>query len=195
MSFNSLDRLMKILEQQPGWEEYRQFKILSESWQSFVGSKIAQHTRILHITRDLLWVATSSSVWAQTLSMQRYSLLKKINAQFSWQLKDIRFSTAQWHRSPENTPSKDRSTNASEQHPSHLDLDRIDRDQLPLAETPQQALARWMEVLKMRSQHLPLCPQCNCHTPEGELLRWGLCRLCISKQWSNKCSEDFESNL
>ncbi|NEP50291.1 MAG: DUF721 domain-containing protein, partial [Moorea sp. SIO3C2] len=32
-------------------------------------------------------------------------------------------------------------------------------------------------------QNLPLCPQCKCPTPPGELQRWDVCGLCAIKQW------------
>ncbi len=80
MSFASIDRILAKIEQQSGWEEFRQYRYLLESWAQIVGETTAIHTRPLYIQRQILWVATSSSARAQELSFQRYSLLKKINS-------------------------------------------------------------------------------------------------------------------
>ena len=173
MSFDSLDGVLAALKQQ-SIPELQQYHRLLESWQAVVEPSVALQTRPLYVSRQILWVATSSSVWAQTLSLQRYALLKKLNAELSEPLVDIRFSTAQWHK-------RDRSTAAipgSQGHPSRTKP----FPKLPPGNSPQVAFERWSEQIRARSPH-QVCPSCQCPTPEGELQRWGLCYLCTTKQW------------
>ncbi len=50
--------------------------------------------------------------------------------------------------------------------------------------TPQAALESfhgWARLVQQRSYSLPLCPQCHCPTPQGELQRWMVCALCATK--------------
>ena len=131
MSFDSLDGVLAALKQQ-SIPELQQYHRLLESWQAIVEPSVALQTRPLYVSRQILWVATSSSVWAQTLSLQRYALLKKLNAELSEPLVDIRFSTAQWHK-------RDRSTAAipvSQGHPSRT---KPVPTQLPPGNSPQAA--------------------------------------------------------
>lgn len=181
MAFDSLDRLLKSLEQQPGWAEYQRYCRLCQYWDKIIDSNVAPHTRPLYVQRNLLWVATSSAVWAQHLSLQRYSLLEKINTQFPREpLVNIRFSSAQWHDSPLFT-----GTPLESSHPSEIALPNPPPQTSPeqLATTPEAAFQRWTELIKARSQGLPLCPQCHCPTPPGELKRWSLCMHCATQQW------------
>lgn len=184
MSLNPLDRILEILEQQPGWENQRRYRQVLECWEVAIDPRAAEQTRPLHIARNVLWVATSNSVWAQTLTMQRYSLLKKLNAQLSEPLVDIRFSPAQWHNL--KSFSIDNSL-AQEKHPSVIEIEQpLVKESSPAKKTPKEAFKRWAAAIEARSQNLPQCPCCQSPTPEGELQRWGRCAHCIAKQWANK---------
>ena len=174
MSFDSLDHVLRALKQQSS-PELQQYHHLLESWQAVVEPSVALQTRPLYVARQVLWVATSSSVWAQTLSLQRYALLKKLNAELSEPLVDIRFSTAQWHK-------RDRSAAAIPSFQGHPSRTKRVPTQLPPGNSPQEAFKRWAEGIRARSLHQN-CPSCQCPTPEGELQRWGLCYLCTTKQW------------
>jgi predicted nucleic acid-binding Zn ribbon protein len=46
-----------------------------------------------------------------------------------------------------------------------------------------QAFHHWEAQMRSRSRNFPLCPQCNSPTPLGELARWTVCSLCVTKQW------------
>ena len=59
-------------------------------------AKISQNTRPLYFSREVFGIATSSAVWAQELTLQRYSLLKRVNQQLNFNVKDIRFTPARW---------------------------------------------------------------------------------------------------
>src|SRR5512141_2607553 len=101
MTFQSLNHLLIVLENQPEWAQYQRYRRLCRCWEKMIEPQVIPHTRPLYIQRNILWVATSSAVWAQNLSLQRYSLLTKLNRQLSGDpLIDIRFSSAQWHNTP-----------------------------------------------------------------------------------------------
>jgi predicted nucleic acid-binding Zn ribbon protein len=201
MSFSSIERILAKIEQQPGWEEFRQYRQLLESWVEIVGTNTAKHTRPLYIQRQILWVATSSSARAQELTFQRYSLLKKINSHPVLALKDLKFSTMQWADrvtiQPNILASLAIKTNDRKADPppvlssSSLIDDRelvpITPDNLTLESekpTPQTVVRDWIKSLEKKRQNLPNCPQCQVPTPKEELQRWYCCRYCIAKQWS-----------
>lgn len=94
--FNSINQILGVLENQPHLEGAKQFRGLLKLWPEIVGAKAAQHTRPYSISRDVLYVATSSSAWAQELKFRRSFILKKLNAQFPNLIVNIRFSTAEW---------------------------------------------------------------------------------------------------
>ncbi|MBF2021777.1 MAG: DUF721 domain-containing protein [Hydrococcus sp. C42_A2020_068] len=196
MSFDSLDRILEALEKQADWEIQQQYRHLLQCWETVVDPKVVRQTRPLYIARNVLWVATSSSVWAQNLSFQRYSLLKKLNALLSEPLTDIRFSTAQWHNSKRLTDSAPKSI-SQEKHPSAIEMiSQPPLTELPKAgKTPEAAFQSWAAVIGARSQNLPLCPRCQSPTPPGELERWSVCAHCIAKQWSSESSTTFKKNL
>lgn len=176
MSFQSLDRLLHVVTNHPGWEAHQQFQHLQQAWIEVVEPKIACHTRPLHISRQVLWIATSSSVWAQTLAMKRYGILQKLNAKLSVPLIDLRFSTAKWHQKQFSS-----STTPTSAHPSLVE--HTPNSALPKGKDPQTAFQRWANLLQQQSQNLPACPQCHCPTPPGELQRWQVCAYCAARQW------------
>lgn len=186
MQFQSLKQIIAKIEQQPEWEEFRQYRQLLEYWQQTVSKDTAKYTRPLYIRREVLWVATSSAARAQDLSLQRYSLLKKLNTRLSIPLKDIRFSDSQWHQTVNTGQNAE---NASSQ--------KITRAQEPIFEAsksskrspedktePQAALTSWLEYIKQKAKSLPSCPQCSSPTPTRELELWGSCYHCIARKRS-----------
>jgi predicted nucleic acid-binding Zn ribbon protein len=193
MSFDSLDRILEALEKQPGWEIQQQYRHLLQCWETVVEPKVARQTRPLYIARSVLWVATSSSVWAQNLSFQRYSLLKQLNALLSEPLVDIRFSPAQWHNSKRISDSQ---SSDGTKHPSAIaGNSELSLPELPTGKkTPETAFQRWAAVIGARSQNQPLCPRCQCPTPPGELERWNVCAYCIAKQWSSESQATSDQN-
>ena len=189
MFFSSLEQTLAQITNQPGWEKYQQYRQLLECWQKIVSKKIAQQTRPLYINRQVLWVATSSSVWAQELTLQRYTLLKQLNSQLAFSLKDIRFSPSQWQQTGDRNLLAQNSQDRHSLHPSYISINtaQIDADNLPLVNNdPQAVVQRWLNVLQKRGANLSLCPQCHSPTPEGELKRWFLCCHCAAKKWSDK---------
>ncbi|MDP4360578.1 DUF721 domain-containing protein, partial [Escherichia coli] len=90
-----LDRVLGVIAQQNRLQQ-QPFQLVLKYWAEAVGSVVATHTQLLSIEKNVLWVATSSASWAQTLTFERQRILAKLNKQLPSPLTDIRFSTAQW---------------------------------------------------------------------------------------------------
>jgi predicted nucleic acid-binding Zn ribbon protein len=182
----SLDHIIGALENQLPLQGPQQFQRLLKCWPEIVGAAVANQTRPYSISRDVLYVATSSSVWAQELKFKRHFLLKKLNAQLSSRLIDIRFSTAGWQKdSSQGNWASPSSSTLWQEHPSCVvqaaSVSPI--DEAVKQNDSRSAFQRWAQVMQARSLSLPLCPQCHCPTPSGELQRWSVCGLCATKQW------------
>jgi predicted nucleic acid-binding Zn ribbon protein len=175
MSFRSLDKLLSALENQAQFKELQQFQRILDCWPEAVGAAVASHSKPVGIARNVLWVATSSSAWSQTLTLERSRILKKLNALLPDPPIDIRFSPAQW-RDAATAYTLDRENTFRGSLPK-TSLPAVKREP---AKDPQTAFARWAQTLQKRSQ-LPLCPRCQCHTPAAEIERWGICAFCNSK--------------
>ncbi|AFY90667.1 DUF721 domain-containing protein [Chroococcidiopsis thermalis] len=187
MSLNSLGNILETVKQESRWQEQPLQRVL-QCWVEAVGAMVATHTRPVSVQRQVLWVATSSAVWAQELAFRRQRILEKLNAQLSQPLLDIRFSSAQWQQlAKQDSLIGDRTSSSSglgRAHPSWVGNDSAAKgDRQPRFRHPQAAFRHWTEVTQTRSRHLPLCSQCHCHTPVGELERWGVCSICAAKQW------------
>lgn len=174
--FDSLKKILPALERQPGWEEYLKYRQVLKFWQKTVASATAQHARPIYFKKDILWVATSSSVWAQELSFQRYSLLKTLNSKLAFVIKDLRFSTALWQKTT-NEHNEVAKSSLKLFQPS----DREIINNTPSQE-PQVAVREWLKFIQARSEFLPLCPHCSVPTPEAELQRWQQCYHCYAKE-------------
>ncbi|TAF08171.1 MAG: DUF721 domain-containing protein [Nostocales cyanobacterium] len=182
MSLKSVNNILDILKLEAKWQE-QPFQRLLKCWQEVVGAKVAAQTRPLSIQRDVLWVATASAAWAQNLTFGRKTILFKLNQQLNPNLPtpliDIRFSTAEWKHSP--LPNDQQPTISPQAHPSYLGESISESEVNPTAENARTAFENWARTRQERSQNLPLCPQCQCPSPPGELQRWGVCSPCAAK--------------
>jgi predicted nucleic acid-binding Zn ribbon protein len=176
MSFQPLQQLLGSLENQIKRPEEKQLQQVIRKWAEVVGAIVSQQTRPIAIQRGTLKVATSNAVWSQNLVFERQRILEKLNAILSTPISDIRFSTTDWHK----VDFVEDATEIWAEHPSRVEpvLFKLDK-----AETPEAAFQNWLAVVQHRSDRLPLCPQCQCPTPIGELDRWSICALCVSKRW------------
>jgi predicted nucleic acid-binding Zn ribbon protein len=180
MSLESVNNILGILQQQAQWQQHPLQRLL-DLWPEVVGKVAAQHTRPLSIQRQVLLVATSSAAWAQNMTFTRTTLLLKLNPKLSDPLVDIRFSTKDWQPRPDYLQPK---TVTPQEHPSYLgNLNTVPSEIKPTIDSAKTAFAHWAKTLQMRSQNLPLCPQCQSPTPPGELQRWGVCCVCAAKQF------------
>ncbi|MDF5724273.1 MAG: DciA family protein [Rhizonema sp. PD37] len=184
MSFKSVNDILGDLEVQAKLQQ-QPFQSVLKYWAEVAGTIVANHSRPLSIQRHVLWVATSSAAWAQNLTFQRQQLLLKLNQKLCDPLDplvDIRFSTAGWQRPKEKESSAQ--ALSSSQHPSYISDDMgISRDRKPTSKNADAAFGHWAELVRSRSLGLPLCPQCQCPTPPGELLRWQVCSVCAAQKF------------
>ncbi len=182
MSFKSVNDILGDLEVQAKLQQ-QPFQSVLKFWAEVVGAIVASHSRPLSIQRHTLWVATSSAAWAQNLTFQRQQILLKLNQLLPAPidpLVDIRFSSAGWQR-PKDKESSAQTLSSSE-HPSYIsDGMGISRDLKLTSHNADDAFGHWAELVQVRSQGLPLCPNCTCPTPPGELLRWQVCSVCAAK--------------
>jgi predicted nucleic acid-binding Zn ribbon protein len=193
MTFNSLAQTIQKLLLAPEWERQRYYLLARDCWYKTVNAKIARHAHPLSVDRQILYVATQSAPWAQTLSLQRDRLLKQLNSQLPFTLLELRFSTVNWQV---KQPDRPQETIAS--HPSLIvlpnspetpakPLDSENKlEELPCGKTPTEALERWLRTIKLRSQSLPLCPCCHVATSIGELERWRVCAYCFAQNQSGE---------
>jgi predicted nucleic acid-binding Zn ribbon protein len=201
--FNSLDKILNQLEQQPGWEKFREYRQLLTCWQNVVSPSNAQHTRPLYIERQVLWVATSSAARAQELSFQRYSLLKKLNQQLSFVLKDIRFSSSHWYQATEKNYTHPTLFKISNQQKSKINLSKSqleaeklenNSEKLPQVTSPsitpsvkaKAAAQHFLHTVQQNSTAFSSCPNCDAPTPIKEIERWNLCHHCVAQKWSQE---------
>lgn len=184
MFLNPLDRILKRVIEQPEWDKYREYSQIVKCWRQVVNKQVFQNTRPLYMDRQTLYVATSSAVWAQELALQRYSIIKKLNARLNFTIKDIRFSPARWQNKQKQEiieiPLEEVNLNklrAEKARDNEEEIETIDAN---------IAIKSWLGSLKKKSQNSNTCPQCQSLTPQAELSRWQMCRYCIARQWNDE---------
>jgi predicted nucleic acid-binding Zn ribbon protein len=194
LHFNSVEQILTQLESQPGWEQFRAYRQLLQCWGRVVNPQIAQCTRPLYLNRQILYVATSSAARAQELSFQRYALLKRLNQQLTTEIKDLHFSSSQWHQKtyPQETQVlftiSDRhktiiprnSSTAFQQDHQEAKTD----NHLSAQERAKNAAQRWLRTIEQRSKDTLTCPKCDSLVSPAELNRWNLCHHCVAQKWS-----------
>ncbi|MFN6236622.1 DUF721 domain-containing protein, partial [Microcystis sp.] len=119
MSLHSLDKILAVITQQAGWEEYRHYDQVLQLWPKIINPRLLEQTRPFSLSCGVLSVATSSAALAQELSLQRYSLLKRLNSQLETPLGDIRFSAARWQQDSQLIPLEAIAPNSLRDHPSY----------------------------------------------------------------------------
>ena len=179
MAFNSLEQLLNSILSQPQWQKQKRFYELKKYWYEIINHKIAQHTRPVSLKNEVFYIATSNSVWAQELSLQRHNLLRKLNHRLPKPIKNLHFASVQWHSNQQISTSED---NIIKNHPSSITLPSSTIDQV---DTPQEALQQWFQEIKNRSSDWQPCPRCQTLSPTGELKRWNLCAICFRDEQSN----------
>jgi len=184
MAWRSLNQVLNSFEQHPTWHHRQQFQRILAHWPQVVGTVVAAQTRPIALQRDVLQVATTSSVWAQNLMFERQRILEKLNAKLPFAIKDMRFSTAHWYNGGAETIASE-AQKTWQQHPSRLDGAPAAEPLRPQPPTdPNTAFQSWAQTMRSRTQHLPRCPACQCPAPAGELQRWSVCSLCAAKAWA-----------
>lgn len=188
MSLDALGKLVQKLERQPRWRGQQQFRQVLDSWSDVVGEGVDRQTVPVRIdNRQVLYVAVSSPTWAQTLSFERLRILEKLNAQVQPSLQDIRFSTGDWYRRPAPKRSAYQpDEEALQAHPSFLPPSDHSPASLSAPQTADDAFQQWAARIRAAARQQPLCPVCQCPCPPGELQRWSMCSLCVTRTSSSR---------
>lgn len=188
----SLHHILGRLQSQILTPEQQQFQDLCQCWSEIVGTVASRHTRPVTWHRGVLSVATSSATWSQDLTLKRVQIIHKLHQKLLFPVQDIKFSPAGWRYQPHGEQPGSLPAPADElsqiwqEHPSRVEIPTpTPKDDIQASRrapmTPLTAFEDWANCLKQRSQDLPLCPQCHCPTPPGELSRWSVCGLCATK--------------
>lgn len=174
----ALEGLHAVLSQlkKTHWKDQQSFEKLASLWPEIVGAAVAAQTRPVKLSdQGILYVTVSSGVWAQNLAFERVRLLKKVNMAWNGAVKDIYFSTRDWHRSP------------TVRLRQALDLQLITGPTLkmpggrPQPKDARDAFSRWSLAVQKQAKGNAFCPLCQCPTPLEELKRWSHCSLCLSR--------------
>jgi len=92
-----LDKISAVITQQAGWENIAEYDRVLQLLPKIINPVCWSETRFPSIAGFYRWL-TSSAALAQELSLQRYSLLKRLNSQLKTPLGYIRFLPARWQR-------------------------------------------------------------------------------------------------
>ncbi|NMF84881.1 DUF721 domain-containing protein [Nodosilinea sp. P-1105] len=183
MALDPIGHVFHQLEQQPRWRNRGQFRQILNRWPQIVGEVVALQAAPVRLDQGVLHVAVSNPMWAQTLTLERLTILTKVNDTVQLGLKDIRFSSGDWYRrqaSPKlKTPTPATLPEWLRQHPS------FEPRAVPLSlqrpPTPEASFQRWSSLTQQMAAQQPLCPRCHSPCPGGELKRWGRCSLCAAQ--------------
>jgi predicted nucleic acid-binding Zn ribbon protein len=200
MSFQPLHHVLGGLQSQYQRQEKDRAQVVAESWELVVGKLVAAQTQPIAVYRGVLKVATSSAAWAQNLVFERQRLIAKLNQILPFEITEIRFSTAQWGQKPAvaTFPGDAQQAAIWDGHPSRLaigmPIPSCSQSSEKSAEypvlpsptiDPMIAFQQWAGQIKLRDRLHPLCPQCRCPTPPGELARWRICALCAAQEMNH----------
>lgn len=199
MPLSSLDQLLQRILAQPQWEKQRRFHELANCWYQIIPPRIAQNTRPYCLKEDTLFISTSSFSWSQNLSLQRYSLLQKINHRVSQPIKALSFSSARWYPYTESNHLT-KQVDDNKIHPSIITnqdnlteiMEKRSPSNLPSnpSTNPQSALQEWFNHIQQKNQSYPSCPNCQALTPQGEIDRWGVCACCFAQKTNNSMNNE-----
>ncbi|MDV3002397.1 MAG: hypothetical protein N5P05_004003 [Chroococcopsis gigantea SAG 12.99] len=171
MTFEGIDKILNSLTRQEGWDDYQHYRQIILCWQKSVSPRLLHKTRVVSLSRGVVSIATAGAALAQDLTLQRSSLIKRLNACLEKPVTDIRFSSAQW---------QEKAAENSSRPPIPDSTGPTVDPQLP---TPVSGSGfdRWRQRIHQRSLTWSSCPECQAPTPERELQRWNRCSLCWSR--------------
>lgn len=183
-SRSSLGSILQQIIQQPAWQNYRDYCQIRDSWHELVNTQALANSKPLHIEKTTLYVATSSAVWAQELSLQSYAIARKIQTNLQIEITKVKCSPARWH----SLQAPKIATNNDEIQLQETNLRQIieaKKNTRVKSESPQLIIRQLLEKTNVQSSKT-MCPQCDCPTTQAELARWGVCRHCIAQKWHNE---------
>ncbi len=166
-----LEQILAQLKQGQTWQRPRYFRDIVGCWRTLVGPQIHQNAQPHKLQDGLLWVATSSHVWAQQLLFQREVIKEKLLAQIpGLELREIRFTTKNWGEQTAPTPNSRQSSALSDRPfsfaPTEDPAERLDQ----IRQVAQWRLAQWSP-----------CPRCQLPAHQASLDRWQYCSDCRRK--------------
>ncbi|MFH7244673.1 MAG: DciA family protein [Spirulina sp.] len=189
MPLDAIGQVFQQLERQPAWRSRGQFRRILEHWSTVVGPAVARQSRPVRLDQKILYVAVINPMWAQTLTLERLTILNKLNQQLGLDLADLRFSSGDWFRRPNpkaplTEPVVDNLPDWLRQHPSFEPgaISTPPPADHPLS--PQESFQRWAALAQGMAASRMLCPDCHCPTPPGEIQRWSRCSICAAKRFS-----------
>ncbi|MGD1861480.1 MAG: DciA family protein [Leptolyngbyaceae cyanobacterium] len=178
----SIQALMQSLERSPQWRASASLRRILFLWPQLVGEAVAQHSRPTNIYRQVLQVSVSSAAWSQTLTFERSRILQNLHTRLPETqpaIRDLRFATADWHRmTQQSVPT---ATASNRQHPSWAAYSATPNAIVP--QTAGTAFQQWAERKQQQLAHQGRCPRCQSPCPTEEIKRWGVCTICIARQW------------
>ncbi len=197
MALSGLTNILHDIQSRDSWQQRCQYLLIVEKWSNIVGESVAKQTCLIGIYQKVLQVAVSNSVWSQALTFERLRILTKVNALLertkTLEIVDIHFSTAKW-ATHQQVLAQTKVVN--EDHPSYLpalfkeeqsdnlNIGKYEQVKLPVKPpvnpptNASEAFERWQSVMKLRTNQLPKCPQCDRPALTGEISRWQMCRVC-----------------
>lgn len=177
----SIQQLIGHLERNPQWQAQVQFRRIVALWPTVVGPAVSQHSRPTGLQQQVLQVAVSSAAWAQTLTLERLTILQKLRDRLpaDSQPSDLRFSTGRWASAPKGTPLGQLGATRRDLPLPHR---HCQRERPP---TAVDAFQQWAEWLQAQQADQPACPHCQRPCPATELTRWSCCSLCATAAWQH----------
>jgi predicted nucleic acid-binding Zn ribbon protein len=94
MSLSPITDILDRLQNQPGWEQVRDWQQIVSAWRDTVSPPIASQTQPKSLQRGVLTISTTSSSLAHQLTFQRRSLCRQLNERLTsviHPLRDLRF--------------------------------------------------------------------------------------------------------
>ena len=182
MPLDSIRNVIHQFEQQPRWRSRGDYRRVLNSWAAVVGEGVARQAAPLRLDQDVLHVAVVNPMWAQTLTLERVRILAKLNDRLHLNLHDIRFSSGDWYRQNRSAQPAAPASELPEwlrQHPSYEPRAIPVTNQRP--QTAAESFERWATLTQQIAAEQPLCPQCRCPCPTGELKRWSRCSICAGQ--------------
>ncbi len=157
--------------------------MIVDAWPAASGEFIAQKTEALFVERGTLFVRVEDSVWAQHLSLQKNSLINKLNRNVRTRLlKDIRFqlgSTQNRQESVEKQEQRDwREIKLGEKELAVVEKSLLELSSWPELQTPVRKMflshRKWINWLFQRGYKA--CIQCGMPVYPGHKTK--LCSFC-----------------
>ena len=91
MKIKSLKNIINEYLEDTKFEEINNLLKIEQLWKKTVGEIISQKTKIIKFEHNILLIKTNTPVWRNELSLQKNSLIKKINRTKNINVKEIIF--------------------------------------------------------------------------------------------------------